>query len=635
MANQYCGLDVSPTSLKAVILEQTGDTPEVVTYDTVDFNEGTEEMSGEGEINRRVKEGLIEFSARHDLRGMFVSASLPTHTTFNRSISLPPVDDQRAEEIIQYEAQQHIPFPLENVIWDHQKVERDYEEGEEIDVVLFAIKKDIVNEFIGDLNDAGIAVDIIQFAPVALYNFLQYDQPVDTTTAVLDLGKNNCDLIIMEGGRYWIRDVPIAANDFTRAIQDKLQVSFDKAEQLKRNAMSSSDPKKFYKILQPVYRDLVQEIHRSIGFYKSKSTGSTIEQILLTGGGAKTIKLKYFISENMQLSASVVSSLERVRVKEGVSTRMNPTSVGPAVGLALQGMGRTRNEVNLLPERIVREKQLRKKKPYVITALVLFALAAGAYFVSIYLQESVYRTERKWATAAQEEVSTVRRELKKLEKESSWSSLKQIADQSVGFVPDRGFPVRLWQALNRAVPDNRTIRNELNALLVPFYKKAGENGVPETYADFRTMNPENLPGESLKDVLRKARAKERSFLFLLNVKLDYNKEERTTLDLQCAIVARESSVDEHNFVTSEIYDPIQGAFQFESNENTGAEFVRKVDLPDLLPGEGEDGGSGFDINTEKGQTFSVYRVHFEGQTSALKLNGSLATSSSNNGENEK
>ncbi len=625
MAQQYCGLDVSPTSLKAVILEESGDSPVITSYDSISFDGTDEGASGEGEINPGVREGLKTFSSRHDLEGTFVSASLPTHTTFNRSISLPPVGDQRAEEIIQYEAQQHIPFPLDNVIWDYQKIDRDYEPDEEIDVVLFAIKKDIVNEFLENLNAAEIDVDVIQFAPVALYNFIQYDQPVDKTTAVLDLGKNNCDLVIIEGDRYWIRDVPIAANDFTEALKDKLQVPFEKAEKLKRKAAQSSEAKKYYKILQPVYRDLIQEIHRSIGFYKSKSSGSQIEQIYLTGGGAKTLKLKHFISENMQLDASILSSLERVELSPDLNaSNINQTSIGPAVGLGLQGMGRTANEVNLVPERIVREKELQRKKPYVVAAIFLFALAVGAYYFSLRQYRSLYQTEKTWANEKQAEIEKVRNRLQNVRKKSNLKALKKIAKQSVGIVPDRQLPVRIWERLLKTVPDNLQIRNKLNKTLEPFYRMAGdrEQDVPGTYEAFREANPEDLP-QKLRDVQTKARKLERRFLFLLDVDFHYEDGNKTMLDVYCAVARREPPSEEYAFVKKTLYDPIQKAFKFEDLDRTGPTQQQFVNLSSLTKSGGQ-GSAEFGPGTGT-KAFRVYRVHFEGKTSDLKKNGGFAS----------
>ncbi len=593
MANGVWGLDVSPTSLKAVQLSGSGESPVIETIERISFD--IVSPDDDQKMGPHVQEGLSEFAAKHDLSGSTVAASLPSHTTFNRFISLPPVEEERIQEIVEYEAQQHIPFELDDVIWSYEHIERDYGPGEEREVILFAIKQDLVNRFINILETAGIQVDIVQFSPVALYNFIQYDQPVQKTTAVLDIGENNCDLLIIEEDRYWIRNVPLAASDFTEALQDKLKLEYDKAEVLKKKAGKSKKAKQYYQIMQPVLRDLVQEIHRSVGFYKSMSEGSQLDQVLLTGGGAKTLKLKNFVSENLQLPASMLSEFRRFQVSEEVERetveRETPT-LGPALGLGVQAFGASENTVNLIPRRIKKQKKLEQKRPYVIAACAIFALAVGLWYMAGSRKIDQIKSLNNSAEKIITEAKDAKKKIDKARDDSRRATLKSVLEQAISQTKNRQLPITLWKELVNALPDNVQIRNKLNKAMVPYYRQAGGGGWNQEavldYEEFRTASmdkvipAEKQPNKSLKQLMKKVqndvRKHERKFIWLLDVR--YNMPEtrngaggqsqkgKSSFELDIGVVTRgEGEIQkDQDFVDQNLVSPLREAFDVSEDE---------------------------------------------------------------------
>ncbi|GEM_PF-1929280 len=381
MAKAVWGIDVSKFSIKAVRAEGGKGGVTLTGLEVIEYPvpTGNEEI----DVNERIREGLRTFMAKAHAQKDLLCCSIPGHATFNRFIKLPQVEPKRIAEIVRYEAQQHIPFPIDEVIWDFQKIERNYEVGEEMEVVLFAIKKDIVSSFLGDLAAVDIEIDQLQFAPVALYNFMMYDQDVSRASVVLDMGADNTDLIIIDGDKFWIRNLPIAGNDITKTIAKKFNCAFNEAEKLKVTAAQSPQAAKIFNVIQPVLKDLVGEIHRSIGYYKSLSKTARLERLVIAGNSSKTLNFQKFLSQQLQMEAVKITKLGKLAVGSRVSEpqlQKYLPSLGVAIGLALQGLGESSNHVNLLPPELVAKKKVAAKRPFVIAAAACLLATAGASF---------------------------------------------------------------------------------------------------------------------------------------------------------------------------------------------------------------------------------------------------------------
>jgi type IV pilus assembly protein PilM len=377
MAKGVWGIDVSKYSLKAVRLEGTRESVVLTRIAVVPYDraEGDEQ-----DLDQHIRNALTTLVATQRVGNEPVILSLPSHSTFNRLIKLPPVDDEKIPEIVRYEATSQIPFNIDEVLWDYQYVDRKYGPGEEKEVILFAIKRDIVEQFLGNLSDTGINVDAVQFGPVALFNFLLKDQDLGGPSVALDMGGDNTDLIVIDGSKFWVRNLPITGNDITKSLQKAFNIPFAEAEKLKLKAGQSQQAQKIFNAVQPVLRDLVNEVNRSTGYYKSISKTSKFEKIILLGNSTKTLNFQKFVSQSLQLPAVRVQKLNHIAVSAQVDQAdlgENLGTLGTALGLALQGITDTANRINLLPPAYVRKKELAKKKPYVIGAVAALFVMVG------------------------------------------------------------------------------------------------------------------------------------------------------------------------------------------------------------------------------------------------------------------
>ena len=271
------GIDIGQCSLKALRCVE-GENGEVVA-DAFDFVEYPKILSQpDVEPEELVKEALEQFLSRNDVKGDKVAISVTGQAGLSRFFKPPPVDSKTLPEIVRYEAKQQIPFPLEDVIWDFQRIGGTEVDGLIVDaeVGLFAMKREAVYRALQPFKEAGVEVDHIQLAPLAGFNFLINDimpevseeDEIDPenppeSLVLLAIGTETTDLVITNGIHLWMRNIPIGGNHFTKQLSRELKLTFTKAEHLKRNTRQAEDPKTLFQAMRPVFNDLVTEIQRS------------------------------------------------------------------------------------------------------------------------------------------------------------------------------------------------------------------------------------------------------------------------------------------------------------------------------------------------------------------------------------
>jgi len=374
--NVAWGIDIGDSAVKAVKLRRVGDSVVIQDYRTIPCETRPEEASS-SDKEYRVRSALVTLLREVKLKGATVVVSMPGRDVFPRFIPLPPVEKKRIPEIVRYEAKTQMPFPIEEVIWDYQPISGAVGPGEETEVALFAIKKATVYGFLTNLQLARLNPDIVEITPLALYNFLMHDRSIEVGTVVIDVGSGNTDLVIIDGDRFWTRSVSISGNDITRALQEKYQISFEEAENLKRKAATSKQADKLFGAMRPILDDLIGEIQRSIGYYKAQTRNVRIEKVILLGNAFKLHGLVDYFRKGLDYEVTLLDSLQRVKIGPGAdAAKFEPElpNYGVAIGLALQGLGLARVSIDMMPEDIVRARIVKKKVPYGAAAVALLAL---------------------------------------------------------------------------------------------------------------------------------------------------------------------------------------------------------------------------------------------------------------------
>ena len=381
------GIDIGQCALKALRCRPHDKDEKRLIVEAFDYIEYPKILT-QPEANRDelIKEALQQFVSRNDLAGEKVAIAVPGQSGLARFIKLPPVERKKIPDIVKYEARQQIPFALEDVVWDYQPLIGSEDEGYaiETEVGLFAMKRDQVARHLKPLEEAGIDVEIIQLAPLSIYNFICFDRlniegPYDPanppqSTVIISLGTDTTDLVITNGYRVWQRSIPIGGNHFTKALTKELKLTFAKAEHLKRNAMKAENPKAIFQAMRPVFSDLVAEIQRSIGFFTSNNRNAKLGEMVALGNPMKLPGLQRFLSQNLDQQVKLVDQFNNLvtgTATAGPQYKENQLTFGVAYGLCVQAQEQAQLRTNLLPDEIITTRLVKAKKPWAVAAVAL------------------------------------------------------------------------------------------------------------------------------------------------------------------------------------------------------------------------------------------------------------------------
>lgn len=379
------GIDVGQCSLKAIKLQAVG--PEEFELLAFDLVEHPEILSqSEADATDLVAESISKFAERNDMSGSKLVIAVPGQQTLTKFTKMPPVEKKKIPDMVQYEASQQIPFDMDEVVWDYQ-IFGESEGTTEIEVGIFAIRKELIRNYLMLYTEVGLEPQIVQTSPIGSYNTARFEMPMPEGEAavLLDMGAVATDLIIIDGDRIWSRPVPIGGNKFTEALVSAFKIAFKKAEKLKRNAASSKHAKQIFQAMRPVFADLVSEVQRSIGFYTSTHRDANITKVIGMGNAFKLPGLQKFLQQNLQMEVTKLTGFTHLRpaqVDRKDEFNENIMSMAVCYGLALQGLGLATVESNLLPIEFRRHMLWQKKRPWFGATAAMLLLGAGAVWAS-------------------------------------------------------------------------------------------------------------------------------------------------------------------------------------------------------------------------------------------------------------
>jgi type IV pilus assembly protein PilM len=385
------GIDLGNRALKAVKLVRSGGGFQIEDFVVIE-HEQILSVAGDNKESIQ-KTALAQFMERHATRGSVVGVGVSGQSSFARFIKLPPVEPKKIPEIIRFEAIQQIPFPLDDVEWAYQLFHE--KDSPDVEVGIFAMRKELVNHRIGLFTGLGLNVQVVQMNPLAIYNGMYYDDQIGQTAIFMDAGAENTDLVICDGQTVWLRTLPIGGNSFTETLAKAFKLNFAKAEELKRTAASSKYAKQIFQAMRPVFTDLVSEIQRSIGFYASVHREARIQRIVALGSTFQLPGLQKYLQQNLQLPVEKLDAFKSTPPadpKLATNLSENVGTLAGAYGLALQALGEAKIASSLLPEKIRRLKMWQEKRKWFAAAAATFVLA-GAGVTARYSYES-YMYER-------------------------------------------------------------------------------------------------------------------------------------------------------------------------------------------------------------------------------------------------
>lgn len=355
-----------------------------------------ESEAGGADASAYLVAAIRDLMRQQGMRPAPLYMTISGQVVFPRYVKLPHVNPDKLMQIISYEAEQNVPFPIDEVVWRHQLL--DESNPEETHVMLVAVKKENVERLTDCVQAAGLEPEVVDVAPMALYNAVRYNYPgLQGCTMILDIGARSSNLIFIEGARIFSRSIPVAGNAVTQEIMKEFDVPFNEAEVLKRDhafvafggvyaGPDNEVSDRVSKTVRGVITRLHAEVNRSINFYRSQQAGSQPQMVLLTGGSSLIPHTDTFFREKLKVPVEYLNPFRSISVSGTIvpeQLKQDAHLLGEAAGAGLRGSLRCPVEINLMPPALEAAKAFRRRQPYFAMAAVgiVMIILCGWFYV--------------------------------------------------------------------------------------------------------------------------------------------------------------------------------------------------------------------------------------------------------------
>jgi type IV pilus assembly protein PilM len=293
-----------------------------------------------------IVEAIREATAAAGIKAKHVATAVSGHAVIVKKISLPAMTRDELEESIRWEAEQYVPFDINEVNLDFQILDTGTSEGQ-MDVLLVAAKKELVDDYVHVVQEAGLVPAVIDVAGFAAANAFEanHDFSPDEVVALVNIGSQVVNInILVQGVPAFTRDISTGGNAYTEEIQKTLSVSWEEAERMKLGSASPEEsqevlPQEVEQAMRTVTETLLGEIGRSLDFFSATSAESRISRVVLAGGGSKVSGLDAALQGKTSVPVERLNPIARVvpstKLDTALLEEMAP-ELGVGLGLALR-----------------------------------------------------------------------------------------------------------------------------------------------------------------------------------------------------------------------------------------------------------------------------------------------------------
>ena len=407
---------------------------------------------------------LAKLFKEHRIKGKEVLLSISGQSVFMRFVKLPPVDPAQVEQVVRLEAQQNVPFPIEEVTWDYQMMPP-RGTGTEAEAVIVAIKKEVLEAEVEAVERVGVKIKQVDVAPFALLNAFRYSEPQsDDCVLLIDMGARSTNLVFIEKSNFWIRNIPIAGNQISQSICNEMQEPFTAAETLKKGKgfvslggvyadPDDADAARISKLIRATMTRLHVDINRSIAYYRTTLNGASPKRVFLTGGSSKLPYMDLFIADKLSLPIAYFNPLRNVNLGASLNAaelQQNNCYAAEMVGLALRETGKCPAEITLDAPTLATRADKRRKQPYFYGALVAWVLLFVGLGLNYYQQTALAEAKAKELREGAQSLQTLAPKVGTLVKEHD--ALKQTLKSAVDLGAQRDAWAQILAALNEKIP---------------------------------------------------------------------------------------------------------------------------------------------------------------------------------------
>ena len=417
--------------------------------------EGSSERARPKALDKAAQE-LWEEAGFTAKRGLVAA---PGFQVLSKPIRLPAIDKTKVAQLIKFEAQQNIPFPLEEAAWDHYTM--GVAKSGEIEVLLSALKSEVADGMIKVAKTQGVNVELVDTAQAALVNAYQYSYgDLEGCSLVLDIGAKTTHALFFEGEKFFIRTINIGANSITQEFATETKIRFSQAEEIKLQKglvglggayAESEDPHEaaLSKIARQVMTRLHVQVNQTLQFWQKQQGGGNPVRVFLHGGATLMPYLPEFLAEKLSMPIEYFNPFIGVEIDQDTVDVAELERVGHTfgqiVGLAIREVANCPLEMNLMPGTARLQQDLDRKKPYFYGAA---ACLVAAVWLGVYFNNTVHSAQEQERVELKELNETYKGPHGDIEAEvGKLETLKSEADQFNKWIGERF----LWADVLKAV----------------------------------------------------------------------------------------------------------------------------------------------------------------------------------------
>lgn len=337
-------LDIGSTFIKLVQLKSSKSGYQLMKFGMVPL---PPEVIVEGAVMDagRVVDAIKELLAAEQVKTKEVVLSVSGSSVIIKRIAVADMTEEELSESIKWEAEQYIPFSIDDVNVDFQKLGPGGQEGQ-ADVLLVAVKKDKINDYINLVKEAGLEPVVLDVDAFALANMYELNYEMESgITALLNIGASVMNInVLKDGTSIFTRDITVGGNRYTEALQREFGLTYEDAEKVKRGeSVDGADAEQVASVMATVTEDIVAETQRSLDFFRSTTGSEQVSRVLVSGGCARIANFTTVLGERIEIPVEITNPFKNIKIDPKHFNAGSLQEAGPqsavAVGLAIRRPG--------------------------------------------------------------------------------------------------------------------------------------------------------------------------------------------------------------------------------------------------------------------------------------------------------
>lgn len=361
------GLDIGSRYIKFAELKRSGSNIALTKFGIKEIPKDLRSDRG-----KAIAQLISQLFSENRIKPGSVNICASGQSVFIRFVKLLNVKEDKLKQTMKFEAQNQIPFPLNEVAWDWSVLDKDKNIARK--AVIVAIKKNLIEEMISELKLSNITTSLIEVSPISIYNCLAFNEGHDENKlgGLVDIGARATNFIIYNKGNVWIRSFPIAGERIEEAGRQGIE-------------------------------EVILEIERSLEYYfmqagEDAAGKNKLDEIILSGGGAASEGMESLLTEKFGVKPRLLDPFRKLTIAKDLyqalqSSGRDKNQLGVAVGLALREMAPLKIEVNFLKEPLLEKALSSQKRLYAGLSIAAFILLLGS--MTVFMRQDYFVKKSK------------------------------------------------------------------------------------------------------------------------------------------------------------------------------------------------------------------------------------------------